>query len=50
MLFYVDFRELLDKEKHLDAVTISTPDHTHAVIANKAMNRGLHVYVQNLDT
>jgi predicted dehydrogenase len=44
--FYVDFRELLDKEKHLDAVTISTPDHTHAVIANKAMNRGLHVYVQ----
>ena len=44
--FYIDFRELLDKEKHLDAVTISTPDHTHAVIANKAMNRGLHVYVQ----
>ena len=44
--FYVDFRELLDKEKHLDAVTISTPDHTHAVIANKAMNCGLHVYVQ----
>ena len=44
--FYVDFREMLDKEKDLDAVTISTPDHTHAVIAINAMNRGLHVYVQ----
>ena len=44
--FYVDYREMLDKEKDLDAVTISTPDHTHAVIAINAMNRGLHVYVQ----
>jgi predicted dehydrogenase len=44
--FYVDFREMLDNEKDLDAVTISTPDHTHAVIASNAMNRGLHVYVQ----
>ena len=32
--FYVDFRELLDKEKDLDAVTISTPDHTHGIIGN----------------
>ena len=30
----------------MDAVTISTPDHTHGVIASNAMNRGLHVYVQ----
>ena len=44
--FYVDFRELLDKEKDLDAVTISTPDHTHGIIGNNAMNRGLHVYIQ----
>ncbi|MDG1052496.1 MAG: Gfo/Idh/MocA family oxidoreductase, partial [Flavobacteriaceae bacterium] len=43
---YEDFREMLDREKDLDAVTISTPDHTHGVIANNAMNRGLHVYVQ----
>ena len=28
--FYFDFRKLLDKEKDLDAITISTPDHTHA--------------------
>ena len=44
--FYLDFRELLDKEKDLDAVTISTPDHTHGIIGNNAMNRGLHVYIQ----
>ena len=44
--FYIDFNELLDKEKDLDAVTISTPDHTHGVIGNRAMNKGLHVYIQ----
>ncbi len=44
--FYVDFNELLDKERDLDAVTISTPDHTHGVIGNRAMNKGLHVYIQ----
>jgi predicted dehydrogenase len=43
---YKDFRQMLDKEKNLDAVTISTPDHTHAVAAMWAMERGLHVYVQ----
>jgi predicted dehydrogenase len=43
---YSDFRELLDKEKGIDAVTISTPDHTHATIAMAAMNLGKHVYVQ----
>ena len=42
---YKDFRELLEKEK-LDAVTISTPDHTHAVAAMAAMSLGIHVYVQ----
>ncbi len=44
--FYHDYRELLDQEKDLDAVTISTPDHTHAVSAMAAMDRGVHVYVQ----
>lgn len=43
---YVDFREMLDCEKDLDAVTISTPDHTHAVITMEAMKRGIHVYTQ----
>ena len=43
---YADFREMLDKEKDLDAVTISTPDHVHGVAAVHAMERGKHVYVQ----
>ncbi len=44
---YRDFREMLDKEgKNIDAVTVSTPDHTHAVVAMHAMERGKHVYVQ----
>ena len=43
---YLDYREMLDNEKDLDAVTVSTPDHTHGIIASNAMNRGLHVYVQ----
>lgn len=43
---YVDYREMLDKEKDIDALTISTPDHNHAKIAYDTMNRGIHVYVQ----
>lgn len=43
---YADYRKMLDKETHIDAVVISTPDHTHAVIAAEAMKRGKHVYVE----
>ena len=43
---YHDWRKLLDAEKTLDAVVISTPDHTHAFIANWALNRDLHVYLE----
>jgi predicted dehydrogenase len=43
---YRDYREMFDKEKDIDAVTITTPDHTHAVIATAAMQLGKHVYVQ----
>lgn len=44
---YKDFREMLDKEGNtIDAVTVSTADHTHAVVAMAAMQRGKHVYVQ----
>ncbi len=42
---YVDWRECLD-HKGLDAVVVCTLDHTHAFIANWAMNRGLHVYLE----
>lgn len=45
--YYKDFRVMLDKEaKHIDAVSVSTADHTHAVAAMAAMQRGKHVYVQ----
>ena len=44
--FYDNFKKMLDKEKNIDAVTISTPDHTHAVAAQYAMERGIHIYVQ----
>jgi predicted dehydrogenase len=40
-----DFRKMLEREK-LDAITVSTPDHTHAVIAMTAMKMGKHVFVQ----
>ena len=43
---YHDYREMLDKEKDIDAVTISTPDHVHGPAAAFAMTRGKHVYVQ----
>ena len=43
---YADYREMLDKEKDIDAVTISTPDHVHGPAAAYAMERGKHVYVQ----
>ena len=45
--YYKDWREMLDKEsKSFDAVSVSTPDHNHAVAAYAAMQRGKHVYVQ----
>ena len=43
---FKDFRKLFDELKDIDAVTISTPDHTHAVIAMAAMQLRKHVYVQ----
>lgn len=43
---YRDFRIMLEREKGLDAVVVSTPDHTHAVIAMAAINLGKHVFVQ----
>ncbi len=43
---YRDFRELLEKEKDLEAVYIATPDHWHAPISLAAMRKGKHVLCQ----
>ncbi len=43
---YRDFRRMLEKEKGIDAITVSVPDHNHAVIAMAAIKLGKHVYVQ----
>jgi len=43
---YVDYREMLDKQKDIDAIIVATPDHMHAMIASAAMDLGKHVYVQ----
>jgi predicted dehydrogenase len=46
---FSDFRKLFDDAslmKSVDAFTISTPDHTHALAAVLAMRAGKHVYVQ----
>ena len=43
---YKDFRIMLEKEKGIDAVTVSTPDHTHAIASVMAMSLGKHVYCQ----
>ena len=42
---YVDWRKCLD-QKDIDAVVICTTDHTHAFVANWALNRGKHVYCE----
>ncbi|MBI4657386.1 MAG: Gfo/Idh/MocA family oxidoreductase [Verrucomicrobia bacterium] len=42
---YADFRELLEKEKDVNAVKVMTPDHLHATVAIAAMNKGKHVLV-----
>jgi predicted dehydrogenase len=44
---YNDYRKMLDEMgKSIDAVTVSTPDHTHAVVAAAAMKAGKHAFVQ----
>ena len=42
---YTDWRKLLE-QKDIDAVTISTPDHTHAPATMSAIQLGKHVYTQ----
>lgn len=43
---YTDYREMLEKQKDIDAVLVATADHMHAPIALAAMELHKHVYVQ----
>ena len=43
---YKDFRQMLDKHREIDAVTVSTPDHMHGTASMWAMVRGKHVFCQ----
>lgn len=43
---YTDYREMLEKQKDIEAVVIATPDHGHAVQTLASMELGKHVYVQ----
>ena len=43
---YVDFRELLEKQKDLDAVVVCTTDNLHAAVSAAAMKKGKHVFCQ----
>lgn len=40
---YEDFRELLEKERDINAIKIMTPDHLHAAVAIASMKKGKHV-------
>ena len=42
---YTDFRQMLER-KDIEAVVVSTPDHTHAAASLMAMRLGKHVYCQ----
>lgn len=43
---YEDYRDLLAKEKGLDAAVVATPDWVHAEHANACLQAGLHVYCE----
>jgi predicted dehydrogenase len=43
---YKDYREMLDKEKGIDAVVVATPDHNHAIVSTTAIKHGKHVYCE----
>jgi predicted dehydrogenase len=43
---YEDYRDLLSKEKNLDAAVVASPDWVHAEHANACMEAGLHVYCE----
>lgn len=45
---YVDFEDMLEKEKGLDAVVVATPDFWHAPHTVGCLKAGLHVYCEKM--
>jgi len=43
---YIDFRQMFEKEKGIDAVLVATPDHVHAIATMTAIKNGKHVYCE----
>jgi predicted dehydrogenase len=43
---YVDFRELLEKEKGVDAFLVATPDHSHAYVSLAVLQLKKHLYCE----
>jgi predicted dehydrogenase len=43
---YTDFRQMLDKQKDIQAVVVATPDHTHFHASASAIRMGKHVYCE----
>jgi predicted dehydrogenase len=44
--YYNDYRQMLEKQRDIQAVLVATPDHHHALAAVPAMRAGKHVYCE----
>jgi predicted dehydrogenase len=47
---YTDLRQLLDKEKDIDCISIATPNHNHALQTIWGIQAGKHVYCEKPQT
>ncbi|MBI2298668.1 MAG: Gfo/Idh/MocA family oxidoreductase, partial [Armatimonadetes bacterium] len=43
---YRDYRRMLEEMPEIEAVTVATPDHSHAAATAMAMRLGKHVYTE----
>ena len=43
---YQDYRQMLEEQKDLEAITVATPDHNHAPAAAMGLKLGKHVYCE----